>query len=180
MRAAAAAGSPGLGARPDDRQHDRRQRAIHHRPTADGRVARDVASALWRFGDIVRCSLCGRYRGEKPTWPEGPEMSPMIHLRHRPDRFRYRDLWNVERSTPGNHSRLMPANLTTLPHFSVSAATKLPKSAGEPAITVPPISASRALSWESARAALIWLLSLLTISAGVPVGAPMPYQPLDS
>src|SRR5215831_13247522 len=91
-----------------------------------------------------------------------------------------RDLWNVERSTPGNHSGLIPANLTTLAHFSVSAATKLPKSEGEPAITVPPRSANRALSWESARAALISLLSLLTISAGVPVGAPTPYQPLDS
>src|SRR5215813_11148219 len=32
----------------------------------------------------------------------------------------------------------------------------------------------------SARAALISLLSLLTISAGVPVGPPTPYQPLDS
>src|SRR5262245_42497799 len=30
------------------------------------------------------------------------------------------------------------------------------------------------------RAALISLLSLLTISAGVPVGPPTPYQPLDS
>src|SRR6516225_6916430 len=79
-----------------------------------------------------------------------------------------------------NHSGLMPANLTTLAHFSVSAATKLPKSEGEPAITVPPRSASRALSWGSARAVLISLLSLLTISAGVPVGAPTPYQPLDS
>src|SRR6516164_11751345 len=79
-----------------------------------------------------------------------------------------------------DHSALMPANLTTLAHFSVSAATKLPKSEGEPAITVPPRSASRALSWGSATAALISLLSLLTISAGVPVGAPTPYQPLDS
>src|SRR5262245_6384298 len=29
-------------------------------------------------------------------------------------------------------SALMPANLTTLPHFSVSSAMSLPKSAGEP------------------------------------------------
>ena len=78
-----------------------------------------------------------------------------------------------------DHSALMPANLTTLAHFSVSAATKLPKSEGEPAITVPPRSASRALSWGSARAALISLLSLLTISAGVPEGPPTPYQPLE-
>src|SRR5215510_14981529 len=92
-----------------------------------------------------------------------------------PQRLAERDLWNVRRV----HSGLMPANLTTLAHFSVSAATKLPKSEGEPAITVPPRSASRALSWGSVRAALISLLSLFTISAGVPVG-PTPYQPLDS
>src|SRR5262249_58568934 len=79
------------------------------------------------------------------------------------------------RSEFSDHSGLMPANFTTLPHFSVSAAMKLPKSEGEPAITVPPRSASRALSWGSARAALISLLSLLTISAGVPLGPPTPY-----
>src|SRR5262245_46447067 len=77
-------------------------------------------------------------------------------------------------------SGLMFAARITLPHFSVSSAISLPKSAGEPAITVPPKSASRALSGGSARAALISLLSLLTISAGVPVGPPTPYQPLDS
>src|SRR5262245_49991708 len=78
------------------------------------------------------------------------------------------------------HSGLMPANLTTLAHFSVSAATKLPKSEGEPAITVPPRSASRALSWGSARPALISLLSLSTISAVVAFGAPMPNQTVAS
>ena len=83
------------------------------------------------------------------------------------------------RSTSRHHSGLMLAARITLAHFSVSAATKLPKSEGEPAITVPPRSASRALSWGSARAALISLLSLLTISAGVPEGPPTPYQPLE-
>ena len=39
----------------------------------------------------------------------------------------------------------MLAALITLPHFSVSSAMSLPKSAGEPASTVPPRSASRAL-----------------------------------
>ena len=34
---------------------------------------------------------------------------------------------------PAVHSGLMPATLTTLPHFSVSSAMSLPKSAGEPA-----------------------------------------------
>src|SRR5712671_5232475 len=43
------------------------------------------------------------------------------------------------------HSALMPANLTTLPHFSVSSAMRFPKSVGDPASTIPPRSASRAL-----------------------------------
>src|SRR5262249_49079485 len=79
-----------------------------------------------------------------------------------------------------DHSALMPANLTTLAHFSVSAATKLPKSEGEPAITVPPRSASRALILGSARPALISLFSFSTISAGVFFGVPTPVQKLDS
>src|SRR5262249_56726989 len=65
-------------------------------------------------------------------------------------------LWNVRR----HQSALAPENLTTLLHFSVSSAISLPKSAGEPASTVPPRSASRAFMLGSARAALISLLSL--------------------
>ena len=73
-----------------------------------------------------------------------------------------------------DHSGLMLAARITLPHFSVSSAMSLPKSAGEPASTVPPKSASRALILGSARPALISLLSLSMISAGVSLGAPMP------
>ena len=60
----------------------------------------------------------------------------------------------------------------TSPHFSVSSATSLPKSAGESASTSPPRSARRALILGSARPALISLLSFSTISAGVAFGAP--------
>jgi hypothetical protein len=67
-----------------------------------------------------------------------------------------------------------------LPHFSVSAAMRLPKSVGEPGSGVPPKSASRAFSLESARPALISLLSLSTISEGVFFGAPTPNQVLAS
>src|SRR5438128_1743929 len=74
----------------------------------------------------------------------------------------------------------MPANLITLPHFSVSSVISLPKSPGEPRSRVPPNSASRALILGSVRTALISLLSLSTISAGVPVGAPAPHQELAS
>jgi hypothetical protein len=78
------------------------------------------------------------------------------------------------------HSALMFANFTTLPHFSVSSAISLPKSAGVPGITVPPKSASRALILGSVRAALVSWLSVSMISAGVPLGAPRPSQRLVS
>ena len=71
-------------------------------------------------------------------------------------------------------SGLAPVNLTTLPHFSVSSARSLPKSAGESASGALPTSASRALILGSARAALTSVLSFATISAGVFLGAPMP------
>src|SRR5262245_34674607 len=75
---------------------------------------------------------------------------------------------------------LMPANLTTLPHFSVSSTMNLAKSAGEPANTATPRSVRLFLILGSARAALISLLSVSTIAMGVPLGATMPYQPLAS
>src|SRR5215831_9662354 len=78
------------------------------------------------------------------------------------------------------HSGLMLAARITLPHFSVSSAMSLPKSTGEPGSAVAPHSASRAFILGSARAALISVLSLSTISAGVFFGAPTPLQKLDS
>src|SRR5712671_1752504 len=75
---------------------------------------------------------------------------------------------------------LAPENFTTLAHFSVSSAMSFLKSVGEPGSTVSPRSASRALILESARAALISLLSLSMISAGVFLGAPTPNQALAS
>src|SRR5215212_8111673 len=79
-----------------------------------------------------------------------------------------------------DQSGLAPENLTTLPHLSVSSAMNFPKSAGEPASTVPPISATRALIFGSASAALISLLSLLMMSTGVALGAPTPCTALAS
>src|SRR2546427_2187012 len=75
---------------------------------------------------------------------------------------------------------LAPENLTTLAHFSVSSAMSLPKSAGDPVSTVAPRSASRAFILGSERAALISLLSLSMVSAGVFRGAPTPYHELAS
>src|SRR6516164_4378749 len=79
-----------------------------------------------------------------------------------------------------DQSALTPANFTTLADFSVSSARSLPKSADEPGRAVAPNSANRAFILGSARAALISLLSLSTISAGVLFDAPTPVQKLDS
>src|SRR5262245_43377481 len=66
-----------------------------------------------------------------------------------------------------DYSGLMLANLTTLPHFSISTSTSLPKSAGEPGSGVPASSTSRAFNLGSTRPALISLFSLSMISCGV-------------
>src|SRR5262249_16809109 len=79
-----------------------------------------------------------------------------------------------------DQSALMPANVTTLAHFSVSSAISLPNSAGDPGSATPPRSARRAFILGSARAALTSLLSLSTISAGVFLGTPRPYHCLAS
>src|SRR5215472_11768516 len=80
----------------------------------------------------------------------------------------------------GDQSGFAPENFTTFVHFSVSSAMNLPHSAGDIGIGSPPKSASRALIVGSARPALIALLSLSTISAGVFLGTPTPYQKLAS
>src|SRR4029453_698374 len=92
--------------------------------------------------------------------------------------FAERDAWKVG-ERPG-HPGLMFAAWITLPHFSVSSAMSLPKSAGEPLRPGPPPSASRAFFFGAERAALISLWSLSTISAGVFAGAPRPYHVLAS
>ncbi len=88
---------------------------------------------------------------------------------------------SVVQVTLSFHSALMPANLTTLPHLSVSSAMSLPNSAGELANDCRrPGRQAVPLILGSARPALISLLSLSTISAGVFLGAPMPNQVLAS
>src|SRR5262245_52283708 len=77
-------------------------------------------------------------------------------------------------------SALAPERFTTLAHFSVSSAMSLPKSPGEPGIAMPPRSANRAFTLESARPALTSRFNLWTMSAAVPAGAPRPYQALAS
>src|SRR5262245_41296952 len=93
--------------------------------------------------------------------------------------FAERTLGNILPGSP-DHSGLMLAARITLPHFSVSSAMSLAKSAGEPVSDAPPRSARRTLILGSARPALISLLSFSTISTGVFFGAPMPNQLLAS
>src|SRR5262249_2902362 len=93
--------------------------------------------------------------------------------------FAERRLWNIGPSF-WDHSGLMLAARITLPHFSVSSAMSLPKSAGESTSGALPTSPSRAFILGSAGPALISLLSFSTISAGVAFGAPTPNQALAS
>src|SRR5215468_6118013 len=78
----------------------------------------------------------------------------------------------AERTSP--QSALMFAARITLAHFSVSSVMSVLKSADEPPRIIPPRSASCVFSLGSARPALISLLSLSTIPAGVLAGAPKP------
>src|SRR5262249_55961835 len=74
----------------------------------------------------------------------------------------------------------MPANLITLPHLSASSDMNFPKAADVIGIGSAPKANSRAFIVGSARIALISLLSLSMIAAGVSLGAPSPYQPIAS
>jgi hypothetical protein len=65
---------------------------------------------------------------------------------------------------------LMPAVFTTLPHFSVSAAMKVPNSAGDNSKGVVTKSARCALMIGFSNPALISRLSFSMISGGVPFG----------
>src|SRR5262249_5501202 len=107
-----------------------------------------------------------------PARIERPFRARSGHCRHSPNGSYGTSTWD--------QSALMPTDLTTLAHFSVSSAMSLPKSAGKPGSAVPPRLASFALNLGLARPALISLLSLSIICGGVVLGAPTPYHWLDS
>src|SRR5215472_692480 len=88
-------------------------------------------------------------------------------------------LWNIGSALPRQFDLMLAATIT-LPHLLASSEMSLPKSAGEPASTVPPRLASRALSFGSAMLILTSLFSLSMSSAGVLFGAPMPNHALAS
>jgi hypothetical protein len=82
-------------------------------------------------------------------------------------------LQSTRRGRGRDHSRLMPANSTTLAHFSVSSATSLVKSLDEPKSAEALRSASLALIVGLARSRIDSLLSRSMIPAGVFLGTPM-------
>src|SRR5262245_30024388 len=125
-------------------------------------------------------TLCGRCgaNSQQTTCADCNDYSTTFVSKRRP-RFCGTGDYGISVRLP-DHSGLMPANFTTFAHFSVSSAISLPKSLGGPGSTVPPRSASLAFILGSPRAALISLLSLSTISAGVAFGAPMPNHTLAS
>jgi hypothetical protein len=77
----------------------------------------------------------------------------------------------------GVDSALMPADLITLAHLSVSSEMNFANPADVSGIGSTPRSTRRAFDLGSARAAFIASFSLLTISVGVFLGTPSPYQP---
>ena len=87
--------------------------------------------------DIPRALAAYRSGESDPlqTWPPDSRNSDLL------------EYWTVA------HSGLMPASLITLPHFSVSAATSFPNSAGVIGMGWPPSSARRACNLGSANTA---------------------------
>jgi hypothetical protein len=72
-----------------------------------------------------------------------PRPVPLAMGCRTPGPSRNRDSLNVGREQ--DHSGLIPANFTTLPHFSTSSEMIFPKAAGEPPSRVPPRSAIRVM-----------------------------------
>ena len=135
--------------------------------SGSGRASQQKQEAHVRVGSLA--DLAKRPRHVR-CYPDGRHCSaPLIcllsaisgHCRHLPNGR----LWNVG-ATMTAYSALMLAARITLPHFSVSSAMSLSKSAGEPASAMPPRSARCTFNLRSARPALISLLSFSTTSAG--------------
>src|SRR5262249_48055653 len=113
-------------------------------------------------------------RGPRLLQPVAPELRCRRRCRRQGAHRRPAGQAQIADRLPGAQSGLMPADLTTFAHFSVSSSMSLPKSAGELAIAMAPKSASLVLILGSTSAALISLLSRSMISTGVFLGAPTP------
>src|SRR5262249_13861850 len=130
--------------------------------------------AIMGHGEVVLHISAGFAKPGMRSYPQVPVGG------HQCPAVRRTDVTEYSARIASDHSALMPANLITFAHFSVSSAISFPNSAGESARTGPPRSASRAFIVGSARAALISLLSVSMILAGVFLGAPRPPHALAS
>src|SRR5438874_1578407 len=102
--------------------------------------------------------IYGRRSLSKPPKPTILNLSHRPHHRRLPrQRFSAMGFMECRRCSGQAYPALMLIAWITLPHFSVSSAMNLPKSAGDNANTAPPKSASRAFNFGSARPALISL-----------------------
>src|SRR5262249_35853222 len=129
--------------------------------------------------DRDSCGECG----ESHSWHCNPPSSELVVARvalSKRDREGATLAAIAAPSGRPDQSGLRPANLTTLPHFSVSSSSSVRYSVGESGRGSLPRSAIRALMVGSARPALMSRLSVSMISAGVWRGAPRPWGPLAS
>src|SRR5262249_41195986 len=140
--------------------------------------------------------LSCRQSGAKRTRYAQHEIVDIDPQRHRRARSRYRDdmecalLFQLDigrfagrrdrRTSRLSQSALIPANLTTFAHFSVSRAMRSAKSAGEPGSSTAPSSTSFAVNSESASPTCTWRLIVSMTAVGVLLGAPRPCQALTS
>src|SRR5262249_41738145 len=117
--------------------------------------------------------IYGRRSLSKPPKPTILDLSHRPHHKRLP-RQRFSATGHYGISTADRpHSALMPANLITLAHFSVSSTMNIPSSAGEPRNIVQPRLASRACILASVRTASASLLRRPMISEGVVLRKPM-------
>src|SRR5262249_6831507 len=162
---------PRLGGQSDfaggGRRVDHRREQLYVRFAPESGQIADVSICPLRVNcDLTHCSKFQLIRS-----PRRATERPAISLNGR--------YGIIGSGLPRQSGLILPAG-PTLPHFSVSSAMNLPKSAGVIGIGRPPNSASRALILASAMAALISLFNRSMISAGVLVGTPMPNQPVAS
>src|SRR5262245_6039072 len=151
-------------------------------PSISGRVVKGFGLML---AAIVSCAfeqpLANHSREGQPTRLASNGLS--LHVRHaakaREQKSPSLQSPLTARTDPAHCSGILASRIT-LPHFAVSCAMNVSNSAGDIGIGMLPTSASRALICSSASAALISLLSMATISAGVFLGAPMPCHVLAS
>src|SRR5262249_61912735 len=110
-----------------------------------------------------------------PVWPKWPaHVHELCRRTERLSSERHSHQYAPQPPASPYRYGLMPANFTTLAHFSVSSAINVPNSVGVIGIGSALRPLIRALTCGSARPAAILLLSLSMIAAGVAPRRPIP------